>query len=183
FLGVLQLLREPGRRAARHVGRNADHGGARRTRHARGSGAGRRGDRLPEKLCQRLHEALAAHSGRRLHRRHPLRAARDPRRLPQPAALMPRATLRRTAVLRGERPMHNSRLLRVAARLTLVALALPLLLATTTGAQSGPTKIGMLAPLTGPFAATGKDMVNGTELYLDEIGRQMGGRKIELIVE
>ena len=79
--------------------------------------------------------------------------------------------------------MRNSRLLRVAASLTLVALALPLLLATATGAQSGPIKIGMLAPLTGPFAATGKDMVNGTELYLDEIGRQMGGRKIELIVE
>src|SRR5437762_3304940 len=79
--------------------------------------------------------------------------------------------------------MHKSRLLGVAASLTLVALALPLLLPTTTGAQSGPIKIGMLAPLTGPFAATGKDMVNGTELYLDEIGRQMGGRKVELIVE
>jgi branched-chain amino acid transport system substrate-binding protein len=50
-------------------------------------------------------------------------------------------------------------------------------------AQSGPIKIGMLAPLTGPFAQIGKDMVNGTELYLDEIGRQVAGRKIELIVE
>ena len=50
-------------------------------------------------------------------------------------------------------------------------------------AQGGPIKIGMLAPLTGPFAQIGKDMVNGTELYLDEIGRQMGGRKVELIVE
>src|SRR5438874_3752632 len=79
--------------------------------------------------------------------------------------------------------MNSARVFRVAASLTLVALALPLLLATATGAQSGPIKIGMLAPLTGPFAATGKDMVSGTELYLDEIGRQMGGRKIELIVE
>ena len=50
-------------------------------------------------------------------------------------------------------------------------------------AQTGPIKIGMLAPLTGAFAQIGKDMVNGTELYLDEIGRQIGGRKIELIVE
>jgi branched-chain amino acid transport system substrate-binding protein len=41
----------------------------------------------------------------------------------------------------------------------------------------------MLAPLTGPFAQIGKDMVNGAEMYLDEIGRQVGGRKIELIVE
>lgn len=47
----------------------------------------------------------------------------------------------------------------------------------------GPIKIGMLAPLSGPFAAIGKDMVAGTEPYLDEIGRQAGGRRIELIVE
>ena len=50
-------------------------------------------------------------------------------------------------------------------------------------AQGGPIKIGLLAPLTGAFSATGKDMLVGTELYLDEIGRQAGGRKIELIVE
>src|SRR5437764_9568737 len=50
-------------------------------------------------------------------------------------------------------------------------------------AQGGPIKIGMLAPLTGAFAQVGKDMVNGTELYLDEIGRQIAGRKVELIVE
>src|SRR5205814_7927493 len=50
-------------------------------------------------------------------------------------------------------------------------------------AQSGPIKIGLLVPLTGGFAAIGKDMLNGTELYLDEIGRQAAGRKIELIVE
>src|SRR5438094_3765828 len=53
----------------------------------------------------------------------------------------------------------------------------------TAAAQSGPIKIGLLAPLTGAFAALGKDMLNGTELYLDEIGHQIAGRKIELIVE
>ena len=78
--------------------------------------------------------------------------------------------------------MANTRLHRVAAVLAIVALALPLFVPPVL-AQGGPIKIGMLAPLTGPFAATGKDMVNGTELYLDEIGRQMGGRKVELIVE
>jgi len=66
--------------------------------------------------------------------------------------------------------------------LTAVFVA-PLLAPTPLPAQSGPFKIGMLAPLTGPFAQTGKDMVNGTELYLDEIGRQVSGRKIELVVE
>jgi branched-chain amino acid transport system substrate-binding protein len=77
----------------------------------------------------------------------------------------------------------DARLLRsLAVILTAVFLA-PLLAPAPLPAQSGPFKIGMLAPLTGPFAQTGKDMVNGAELYLDEIGRQVGGRKIELIVE
>ena len=67
----------------------------------------------------------------------------------------------------------------VALALVVVLLALP----AAVPAQSGPIKIGMLAPLTGPFAQIGKDMVNGTELYLDEIGHQVGGRKIEIIVE
>jgi branched-chain amino acid transport system substrate-binding protein len=50
-------------------------------------------------------------------------------------------------------------------------------------AQGGPIKIGLLAPLTGAFAALGKDMLAGTELYLEEIGGQVAGRKIALIVE
>ncbi len=49
--------------------------------------------------------------------------------------------------------------------------------------QVGPIKIGLLVPLSGAFSATGKDMLNGAELYLDEIGRQAAGRRIELIVE
>jgi branched-chain amino acid transport system substrate-binding protein len=69
--------------------------------------------------------------------------------------------------------------------LTLVALAA---LVATAGAPpaahaQGPIKIGLLAPLTGAASALGKDMLTGTELYLDEIGRQVAGRKIELIVE
>ena len=50
-------------------------------------------------------------------------------------------------------------------------------------AQSGPIKVGLLVPLTGNASALGKDMLNGSELYLDEINRQVGNRKIELIVE
>jgi branched-chain amino acid transport system substrate-binding protein len=75
------------------------------------------------------------------------------------------------------------RLARALAVVVLTAVLAPLLAPAPLPAQSGPIKIGMLAPLTGPFAQTGKDMVNGTELYLDEIGRQVAGRKIELIVE
>jgi branched-chain amino acid transport system substrate-binding protein len=41
----------------------------------------------------------------------------------------------------------------------------------------------MLAPLSGPFAQIGKDMVAGTELYLDQIGWRVAGRQVEIIVE
>jgi branched-chain amino acid transport system substrate-binding protein len=72
---------------------------------------------------------------------------------------------------------------RLLAVLLLAAFALPLAAPPESTAQAGPIKVGFLAPLTGPFAQIGKDMVNGTELFLDEIGRQVGGRKLELIVE
>src|ERR1700682_4267628 len=69
---------------------------------------------------------------------------------------------------------------RVACGLLVVA---GLLLGASQGFAQGPVKIGMLAPLSGPFAQIGKDMVAGTELYLDQIGWKVGGRQIELLVE
>ncbi len=50
-------------------------------------------------------------------------------------------------------------------------------------AEKGPIKIGVLAPLTGPAAAIGRDMVDGFMMYIDEIGSQVAGRRIEVIVE
>ena len=47
----------------------------------------------------------------------------------------------------------------------------------------GAIKIGLLVPLSGQFAQIGKDMVAGTELYLDGVDRRAAGRPIELIVE
>ena len=47
----------------------------------------------------------------------------------------------------------------------------------------GPIKIGFISPLSGGMAANGKDMLTGIELYLEEIGYQAAGRKIELLVE
>jgi branched-chain amino acid transport system substrate-binding protein len=64
-----------------------------------------------------------------------------------------------------------------------VAFATSLAAPRTAHAQGGPIKIVLLAPLTGAASALGKDMLNGTELYLDGIGSQVSGRKIELIVE
>src|SRR5215831_18193516 len=50
------------------------------------------------------------------------------------------------------------------------------------GAQ-GPIKIGFISPLSGAIAAAGKDMYSGCELYWQETGWQMSGRKVEVILE
>src|SRR6266704_1812646 len=50
-------------------------------------------------------------------------------------------------------------------------------------AAQGPIKIGFISPLTGAIAAAGKDMYSGCELYWQESGWQMGGRKVEVILE
>lgn len=46
-----------------------------------------------------------------------------------------------------------------------------------------PIKIGVLADLTGPFAALGADIVDGGRLYLEEVKGEMSGRKVQLVVE
>jgi branched-chain amino acid transport system substrate-binding protein len=46
-----------------------------------------------------------------------------------------------------------------------------------------PVKIGVLAPVTGVFASFAKDIVDGAQLFNAESGGQLGGRKLELIVE
>ena len=50
-------------------------------------------------------------------------------------------------------------------------------------AQAGPIKIGLLAPLTGVVASGGKEMVEGVQFYLDQVKGEMGGRKVELVIE
>ena len=73
--------------------------------------------------------------------------------------------------------------MRLVALAVLVSLTAALALSTDVLGQQGSIKIGMLAPLTGPFAGAGKDMVAGVELYLEGIGTQVAGRRIELLVE
>ena len=65
-----------------------------------------------------------------------------------------------------------------------VAVSLIMLIPSASFAQAkGPIKIGYISPLSGGMAANGKDMLTGIELYLQEIGYQVAGRKIELLVE
>lgn len=55
-------------------------------------------------------------------------------------------------------------------------------LATTASAQSGPIRIGLLAPVTGPLATPGKDMVEGWKLYWEQAKHTAGGRKVETVI-
>ena len=68
------------------------------------------------------------------------------------------------------------------ASLTLL-LAVAWVLAAGDADAQGPIKIGFIAPLTGAIAAAGKDMYSGCELYWQENGWQMAGRKVEVILE
>jgi branched-chain amino acid transport system substrate-binding protein len=47
----------------------------------------------------------------------------------------------------------------------------------------GPIKIGFISPLSGAIAQAGKDMYSGCELYWQESGWQIAGRKLEVILE
>lgn len=63
-----------------------------------------------------------------------------------------------------------------------------LLLASLAGLASpataqGPVKIGFIAPLSGAIAQAGKDMYSGCELFWEESGWQLAGRKLEVILE
>ncbi len=59
-----------------------------------------------------------------------------------------------------------------------IAMAIP-----GTALAQGPIRIGFISPLSGAIAAAGKDMYSGCELYWQETGWQMAGRKVEVILE
>jgi branched-chain amino acid transport system substrate-binding protein len=50
-------------------------------------------------------------------------------------------------------------------------------------AQDNSFKVGLLLPMTGPFASTGKQMEAGARLYLAQHGDTVAGKKIELILK
>jgi branched-chain amino acid transport system substrate-binding protein len=55
--------------------------------------------------------------------------------------------------------------------------------AATQSPTDNPIRVGFMAPLSGPYAQTGRDILNGFLLYLEEIGYKASGRRIELLVE
>ena len=64
------------------------------------------------------------------------------------------------------------------------ALAAVLLAASSLApAQSNPFRVGLILPMTGPFASTGKQVEAAARLYMAQNGDTVAGRKIELIVK
>jgi len=69
-------------------------------------------------------------------------------------------------------------------RMSLAAcLAFAVGVSTAPATAAEELRIGFLAPLTGGFAQIGKDMSNGFQLYLDEVGGNFAGAKVTFIVE
>src|SRR5471032_2166533 len=60
-----------------------------------------------------------------------------------------------------------------------ILLAPPVLVASA----DEPVKIGLIVPLTGGQASTGKQLANAVKLYMSENGDTVAGRKIEVIVK
>ena len=50
-------------------------------------------------------------------------------------------------------------------------------------AQNAPVKVGLILPMTGPFASTGKQISAACKLYMERNGDTVAGRKVELIVK
>jgi len=69
-------------------------------------------------------------------------------------------------------------------RYFLSSLALAML-ATYAGSVSAQDKfkIGLILPMTGPFASTGKQIEAAARLYIAQNGDTVGGKKVELIVK
>lgn len=64
---------------------------------------------------------------------------------------------------------------------TALALAAAALVGTATAQTKGPIRIGVLAPITGPLATPGAEMVDGMKMFWEMNKYTAGGRKIELV--
>src|SRR3712207_9439561 len=63
------------------------------------------------------------------------------------------------------------------------AAALALSLTATLASAQEPVKIGLILPMTGPFASTGRQIEAAAKLYMQQNGDTVAGKKIQLIVK
>ena len=62
-------------------------------------------------------------------------------------------------------------------------VAATIALTSSSALAADPVKIGLILPLTGPFASTGKQIEAAARLYMARNGDTVAGRKIELLVK
>ena len=72
---------------------------------------------------------------------------------------------------------------RAGAILTGACLAFGMTLGLAPAFAQEELRVGFIAPMTGPFAQVGKDMVNGFEMYSDEVKNDFAGAKVKFILE
>lgn len=65
----------------------------------------------------------------------------------------------------------------------ILALGGALTLAASPGLAQETVKVGLILPMTGPFASTGRQIEAAAKLYIAEKGASVAGKKIELIVK
>lgn len=65
----------------------------------------------------------------------------------------------------------------------ILALGGALMLAASPGLAQETVKVGLILPMTGPFASTGRQIEAAAKLYIAEKGASVAGKKIELIVK
>ena len=53
----------------------------------------------------------------------------------------------------------------------------------TASAQGNAFKVGLLLPMTGPFASTGRQIDNGVRLYMAQFGDKVAGRQIQIVLK
>lgn len=71
----------------------------------------------------------------------------------------------------------------LSASLALTAALAAALAADDTLAQTGPIKIGLILPMTGASASTGREVNAAVNLYLAQNGRTVAGRPVEVILK
>ena len=67
--------------------------------------------------------------------------------------------------------------------LSSAAIAVGILLAPAAWAQDNTFKIGLILPMTGPFASTGKQIDAAVKLYMAQNGATVAGKKVEVILK
>lgn len=68
-------------------------------------------------------------------------------------------------------------------RLFLSSLAVAAAICSTQAMSQDKLKIGLILPMTGPFASTGKQIEAAVKLYMAQNGDMVAGKKVELIVK